>query len=94
MNDNATENPNEHCGGKSELIGLVMREGYCCDCENNNPETSVVDDSKIDSNPCNGCWFVYEKPNWKSKEGKQYCTDDGTLMNGDGTRSIFDDVDA
>ena len=72
---------------------LVMREGYCCDCKNN-PVESIVDAARIPGHPCNGCWFKDDKHNWESRGGKQYYTDDGTLMNGDGTRSIFDDVDA
>ena len=72
---------------------LVMLHGYCCDCEHN-PAESVVQASKIPGHPCNGCWFNDDKSNWKSKDGKQYYTDDGTLMNANGSRSIFDDIDA
>jgi len=83
--------------GNTALAGrnnaLVMREGYCCDCDNN-PEMPLPDAAKIAGNACNGCWLNNEKPNWKSKDGKQYYTDDGMLMNGDGSRSIFDDIDA
>lgn len=72
---------------------LVMREGYCCDCDNN-PEGSLIEAARKQGNPCNGCWFSDDKPNWSSKDGKQYYTDDGMLMNADGSRSIFDDIDA
>lgn len=83
----------ENGAASSPLERLVMREGYCCDCESN-PETSLPAAAKTEGNPCNGCWFNDNKPNWKSKCGKQYYTDDGMLMNSDGTRSIFDDVNA
>lgn len=74
----------------SPLERIVMREGYCCDCKNN-PEETLPMASKIEGN---GCWFTDDKQNWVSKNGKQYYTDDGMLMNGNGTRSIFDDIDA
>ena len=77
----------------AQIHRLVMREGYCCDCENV-PAEGLETAAKITGNKCNGCWFSEEKSNWKSKSGKQYYTDDGMLMNGDGTRSIFDDIDA
>lgn len=72
---------------------IVMRKGYCSDCDNN-PDESVALAARAHGNPCNGCWFTDEKANWESMNGKQYYADDGTLMNADGTRSIFDDVDA
>ena len=78
---------------KNQVERLVMRYGYCCDCKHN-PAESVVPSSKIPGHPCNGCWFKDDKHNWESRGGKQYYTDGGTLMNGDGTRRIFDDVDA
>ena len=72
---------------------LVMREGYCCDCDSL-PNEPLASASTIHMNPCSGCWRTKEKPNWKPKDGRQYYTEDGMLMNSDGSRSIFDDVDA
>ena len=72
---------------------LVMRQDYCCDCDNC-PDESLALAATREGSPCKGCWFDGEKPNWKPKDGKQYYTKDGTLMNSDGSRSIFDDVDA
>ena len=77
----------------SPIERMVMREGYCCDC-NNNPSVSLPVAAQEAGNPCNGCWFSDDKHNWTSKDGKQYYADNGMLMNADGSRSIFDDVDA
>jgi len=77
----------------SPVERLVMRDGYCCDC-NHNPAETIVEAAKRPGHKCNGCWFTDRKPNWAPKDGKQYYTEDGTLMNSDGSRSIFDDVDA
>ena len=55
---------------------IVEREGYCYCCANNpSPEGSLVEASKEQGNPCNGCWFVDEKPNWvdaAAEGGKGY----------------------
>lgn len=59
---------------------VIMRHGYCCDCEHNPPD-SVVQASKNHGNPCHGCWFQDDKPNWEPKDGKQYYSGNGTLMN-------------
>ena len=90
---NKEQNQTNAAEGQSELTAFVMREGYCCDC-NNNPDETLALASSIPGNPCNGCWFNDAKPNWKPKGGKQYYTGDGMLMNGDGSRSIFDDIDS
>ena len=81
MTDVTHEDEQSHVAADCPNERIVIREGYCCDCENNNQETSIVDNSKIDGNPCKGCWFFDEKPNWKSKGGRQYYTDDGMLIN-------------
>lgn len=52
--------------GKSELNAVVMREGYCCDCDNN-PEIPLPDAAKMTGNKCNKCWCSNVKPNWTPK---------------------------
>jgi len=75
----------------NEVDGVFMRE--------------IVDALEIAKNFCNTfpaeeCPDTVALPIYKALQlarkhsGRCYFSDDGTLMNSDGTRSIFDDVDA